>query len=428
MVTASVLLFCLLDSHPLTVARHQLDAQSAQQGKQFLKRLHSTAYSNVSLRFINMNQDEMNGLIALMQRALPQVIANAQLGNDAIYVDLTIQLPLPNAFKYLNVSTKVLSSSDGIKLSRVNAGALSVDGDTLLSSLIWLVDVAVKDQLASQALAIIKTVKINQERVFILAEFDQNLLGMKNEKSMLMTIRDELGLLGDVNRIRSYYQSLVVFSRQFENVQDKPNITVASFIRYLFEQVNSNLSKDPINVKEENQAALTALALYFGTERFKLLVGEFEPLTKEDERQRTYLQANTTLQGRVDLQKHFIYSIALQLFSTGYASDAIGEFKEFLDANQGGSGFSFADLQADRAGTRLAIILTQSKDIAMKAIALLKDIEDNTLLPSINGLEEGITAQHFTNEYKTVNSLAYKSMLEEIDTRLKTLPIYQLGW
>lgn len=135
-----------------------------------------------------------------------------------------------------------------------------------------------------------------------------------------------------------------------------------------------------------------------------------------------------TLRERVDLQKHFVYSAALELFSSQYASDALGEFKEFLDSNQGGSGFSFADLQADRAGTRLAMIVTGSETSAQKAQQILSSITDEQLLPSISGLKEGLSKSRFKQEYKTVNSDSYQKMLGDIDDRLKRLPLYRLGW
>ena len=58
-----------------------------------------------------------------------------------------------------------------------------------------------------------------------------------------------------------------------------------------------------------------------------------------------------TLQGRVDWAQHFIISAALTLVGGDIISDAIGLFKEVEDSRIG-SGFSFADLAADKAGTR----------------------------------------------------------------------------
>ena len=47
-------------------------------------------------------------------------------------------------------------------------------------------------------------------------------------------------------------------------------------------------------------------------------------------------------------------SAGIKLIADSGISFAAGEFKELLDALSGGSGFSFADLAADRAGTHFA--------------------------------------------------------------------------
>ena len=56
---------------------------------------------------------------------------------------------------------------------------------------------------------------------------------------------------------------------------------------------------------------------------------------------------------RADWTRHFTLSGGLTVMSAVGPSDAAGLLKEELDAD-GGSGFSFGDLMADRAGTTFA--------------------------------------------------------------------------
>ena len=60
------------------------------------------------------------------------------------------------------------------------------------------------------------------------------------------------------------------------------------------------------------------------------------------------------LAGRRDLLQQFIVSAGLRVLAENGVPMAIGEFKELLDSRSGGSGFSFVDLAADRAGLRFA--------------------------------------------------------------------------
>ncbi len=101
-----------------------------------------------------------------------------------------------------------------------------------------------------------------------------------------------------------------------------------------------------------------------------------------------------------------MYSVALQLFGNSKASDAIGELKEFLDSNPGGSGFSFADLMADRAGTRFARLATESEasGTALYKTPLPTALTENDFMPQIQGIPEGISADLFNENYRDVDS------------------------
>ena len=156
-----------------------------------------------------------------------------------------------------------------------------------------------------------------------------------------------------------------------------------------------------------------------------MLVGDISALSVKQQWQRNKLRSGLSLLGRVDLQKHFVYSMALQLFSTSNASDAMGELKEFFDASNNGSGFSFADLLADRAGTRFAMLATASEMSAMKVQRLLDSASlDRDIMPMIVNLPEGLDQQAFERYYQDINSSQYKSILLNIDKRLALLDIY----
>ena len=146
-------------------------------------------------------------------------------------------------------------------------------------------------------------------------------------------------------------------------------------------------------------------------------------MTREQQVLRNTHKRTTTLLKRNDLQKHFVYSMALQLLSDANAGFALGEFKELLDSNPGGSGFSFVDLYADRAGTRLAQYATQNETSA-KAIqqTFLQMQTEQQLIPLPKDLPEGIDANQFTADYTDTQSENYQQMLSLIDEQLSSLP------
>jgi hypothetical protein len=101
----------------------------------------------------------------------------------------------------------------------------------------------------------------------------------------------------------------------------------------------------------ENKAAILALSIYAGHWRFEQFTGQVGTKKNQPE---PAITRHITLGGRQDLRLHFIVSAGIKVISDSGVSFAAGEFKELLDALSEGSGFSFADLAADRAGTHFA--------------------------------------------------------------------------
>lgn len=68
--------------------------------------------------------------------------------------------------------------------------------------------------------------------------------------------------------------------------------------------------------------------------------------------------------GRKDWSRHFWVSAGLTVLSDGDRTMAVGLIKEIMDATPGGSGFSFADLAADRAGNLFALAAIRDEESA----------------------------------------------------------------
>ncbi len=109
---------------------------------------------------------------------------------------------------------------------------------------------------------------------------------------------------------------------------------------------------------EGPKALLLALGLSLGdaeaVRKYPRTATLAEQLESPNERRlRERLAIATQIHGRNDTAKHFFVSALLTAATTAQEAEQLGVAKEVLDA-QGGSGFSFADLAADRAGIRFA--------------------------------------------------------------------------
>lgn len=131
---------------------------------------------------------------------------------------------------------------------------------------------------------------------------------------------------------------------------------------------------------------------------------------------------NITLAGRHDLAQHFVISAALAAWAGEPVADAIGLYKELEDARHG-SGFSFIDLAADRAGTRFGETLIRNPEQLIAAMG--STFRDEQLLPAVGDLPEYLHQPEFKRRFENPESPQFKAMATEIERRLDTLPLYR---
>jgi hypothetical protein len=125
------------------------------------------------------------------------------------------------------------------------------------------------------------------------------------------------------------------------------------------------------------------------------------------------------LRKRGDWPRHFFLSAGLAVLENSMVSDAGGLMKEQLDALSKGSGFSFCDVAADRAGVRFASAATNSEEDAGAMQQFLKrEFNINNFFPIVSDLPENLTQEQFKKEYGSVGSQLYREKITDIETRL----------
>jgi len=166
---------------------------------------------------------------------------------------------------------------------------------------------------------------------------------------------------------------------------------------------------------ENRRAAIFVLAAYLSERKLASLLPEtanwpaLRPL-------------KLTLLGRNDSAQHFVISAALTAWAGEPLAEAIGVYKELADARHG-SGFSFADLAADRAGTAFGELLLHQPE---RIDHLLRaSFADGDIIPPLADLPEYLGAREFQQRYGQPGSPAYRQLTDEIERRLHTLPLYR---
>jgi hypothetical protein len=173
----------------------------------------------------------------------------------------------------------------------------------------------------------------------------------------------------------------------------------------------------------ENRAAIVALAMILGHAGVEPLVGKV--LTDAGRERASRVVGTARLQGRADWPRHFLVSAALKLLLNTEASDSIGIFKEQIDSQDGGTGFSFSDMLANMAGIRFAQAATTTESAA-RAVQerLATGVDFAELFPPAADLPEGFSAEALETEYGGTEGAAFRGMVEELERRLDALPAF----
>jgi hypothetical protein len=165
----------------------------------------------------------------------------------------------------------------------------------------------------------------------------------------------------------------------------------------------------------EHRAVLATLTLYVTGRSLSRWVRRASRWTQVPKR-------DVTLAGREDLAKHFLVSALVSSQNGGTLADAVGRTKE-VDDSKFGTGFSFVDLAADRAGTLFGELATGSPARLQEAVT--RGLSEADLMPSVADLPESMTAAQFAERFGAIGAPRYQVMMQRIESRLATLPLHR---
>lgn len=207
----------------------------------------------------------------------------------------------------------------------------------------------------------------------------------------------------------------LVYGRLLDFQVRQPQASFAMTLRRAFGDRPADV--DPVAY---NRAAFVALAMHVVDADVRKLAGSEVMYGARMEVQPPDLRVG----GRADLAKHFALSAALTAAFDPRFTRAMGEWKELDDSLPGGSGFSFVDLTADRAGMHLARAATDPAT-AVRVADLLADTNDTALFPTAaHTLAEGLDEAQFTRRYGDLAGASYARAVRRVDRLLERLPLY----
>ncbi len=421
LIVPFILLLMASESEPAITSVAEADTSAAVKAKQIALQLRDDIRSKKKESTVSFSQQDVNGLLAIAMRGMNRFKGRVNTTPIGIEGAFSLHVPRNPLGQYLNVRFGVSPSSYGLHLNYLSVGSLHFSGDTALAIGESLVNILAGDDLGTLLRYSVKSVAVKGDTTTIvyrpIPDLKQRVSLFKDR---VKGVRDEFALVADPVAVQAYYLQLCKLGEHGHKVKS------ISLGYYLAEAYNlaSKRTQFGGNAVDENRAALFALAIYLGSTRFESFVGEV--ITDELAHCDGY-SVNTRVANRKDLRLHFIYSAALKVLGDSGVSFAIGEFKEMMDSGQGGSGFSFVDLAADRTGIRFAeVALERDGGGALRLQQMAKNLTDeSTFFPEINGLPEDIPQAQFDSQYGGVEGALYAEYVQDIDARIRQIPLYR---
>jgi hypothetical protein len=186
--------------------------------------------------------------------------------------------------------------------------------------------------------------------------------------------------------------------------------------RTLGQQLNPSNVHHPEQIPVlENRALLLALTLH----ALEVSPSEFIPQAKQWP---PALPRPFTLRGRIDFAQHYLMSALLASGVGGRLTDLVGVYKEQAD-KVAGSGFSFNDIAADRAGNRFG----QRARLSAQAlqVRVQESDQEDFFMPDVTDMPQYLSAQEFEKRFSGSNRNAYDAMIQAIDQRIHQLGVLQ---
>lgn len=354
---------------------------------------------------IRLDEDELNRLLNYAVKLRPVSGIAAELTPGTATLTATLAVPRNPFGRYLNLTAEVAEAPGGVRIRSLQLGSLPLPG-VLADGVArvthhWLR----RDETYATLTDAFSRVSFDENQATLDYRWRPELLTRLERKSAELLIAPE-----DQARMLAYAEQL---DRLIKHHPHGSTVPLADVMAPLF--AHAQASSD--DVAEENRAALTALAAYLsGISLPKLLEGDSPSIRRAP-------RVLLSLYGRRDFAEHYVLSAALTVNGGSRLANAIGLVKEEEDANRG-SGFSFTDVAANRAGVRLGERATgEAAERVQRRLAAARS--DADLMPDFRDLPEFLPESEFDRRFGPVDSARYRRVIDRIDARLAAHPLAQ---
>ena len=404
------LVFLAVEDTPLSFDAAQVTSDEKRRLVELFRKQRSGQVNGVVTRSLHLTERDADALLAWgLSLGSAERKAKMQLGegDGALLASARVPSPLSDA-SYINfqgaAQCEVAAGRLRLRLEQIQVGRASVPQFVLRLLSPFLVSAVSNDPQLGRILASVESLQI-----------EPGILEVVYRKETFAQVPALLERLGNKPNVLTSTTAQIDYLLSIADRIPKGEERFGALMEAAFAKAQERSST--FNPALENRAAIYALAVLVGHHRVADLVG----LSIDQELARKVRRGvrPVSIRGRADWSRHYFLSAALAQLSVEAVSDAMGLLKEEMDAGEGGSGFSFSDLLADRAGTLFSLAATRDEPSARLMQDRLKSgFHVKDYFPPAADLPEGIPDDELQSRYGGVDGPGYRQLVQDIEDRL----------
>ena len=394
----NVLLLFAIDDTPQLKIYQGLNRDDIQRAKQIL---HLSPEERQGSKTIVLNQKDINIAVSYLLNHFAENTVQLDVMDNILTAQIAVFVPKTIWGRYLDFSFKLIQKDNLIKIKSLKIGEISIPdpaANYLIAAILHSTPLSKYWHLAE---TYIKDLHFTSEGIQV------TYLGAIVEEAKQLAVQKH-----------REYPNLHLYQQQINDIvsQHDPawRLSLMDLLQPLFLSAYQNSSED--TAIQENRAVIIAVGSYI----FKQELRRYLPLGLVYSKEYPVFAYK-----RIDIPQHFIASALLATIDASLLGEQLGVDKELGDAEQG-SGFSFIDLTADRAGNRFGKLAISSPQHARQVQQTLSEARDySSIIPDPQDLPEHMDEQAFKLRFGSTDSAAYQNLIQEIDKRIDNLAFYK---
>ena len=390
---------CLQDQ-PLVARAVLLTPQDIERAKGLISQHDPRQAPAGVARTVSISEAELDLILNYAASRYGGGAARARLSPGSVRLQASVEIPYSPVGPYLNVDAILHESETMPRFDRLRIGALPVPAGVADYGLRLATRWVTATERGELAADIVRGLSVADGRLNITYVWSGALEA--RARASLLPAAEQV-------RLRAYHDRLVAAA-----AGAPAKVSLAALMPPLFTVVaERGVGGDAV---AESRAALAVLAFYANGTRLTAIAPGAGQWPQPARR-------TVTLAGRDDFAKHFLISAAISATAGSPLADAVGLHKEVADS-RGGSGFSFNDIAADRAGTRLGELASQSPARALAlARAIAAGVQESAFMPDVADLPEFMSEAEFNRRYGGVDGVGYRQTMATIEARIASRPL-----